>query len=162
MSRREEIKQKELLQAKFQHLVESTNKKIAGWLGKSEIKPKKTDFVNFPVIELGKSLSTLNANQQMGDFLQLKNDSGAMKSLMNKLRADQRKKTQNHLKNQVHKPQKSGKPGKFGQKPQRPGSTKQRMATKSSGSVRTQELDLELDLEIDERQVKKKSARLMV
>lgn len=100
MSRREEIKKKEALQLKFQQAIRQNNSKVGAWLTPGTEKvAKPVEFLNLPIIELGKTLNSIsNETESFQTFLE--NDKGttkklqsnAMSSLMNRIRNDYRNK----------------------------------------------------------------------
>ncbi|EGV65320.1 hypothetical protein CANTEDRAFT_129595 [Yamadazyma tenuis ATCC 10573] len=112
MSRREEIKKKELLQLQFQQQLQHNTTMIQSWLPSSSQKmaPKpRQQFFDLPIIESGKSLNSIaeaNETQRLGEFLDADSHkafsrnkangppSGAMNTLMNKIKSDRRKKTE--------------------------------------------------------------------
>lgn len=128
VNRRQEIKKKEELQARFQLAVSQTNKKILNWLQPndtiSENHDEKQSFLSLPIIPQGSGLSNIEKqNNCIGDFInsdenKLKqfqsNDvnknlrkptSKPMMALMNKMRNSNRDKIKkNHVNHQKHKP----------------------------------------------------------
>lgn len=100
MSRREEIKKKETLQLLFQQAIRQNHSKVNNWLKPSTTKAtKNSDFLNLPIIELGKSLNSISSQTENFQTF-LENDKGttkklqskAMNSLMNRIRQDNKNK----------------------------------------------------------------------
>lgn len=109
MSRRQEIKEKELLQLKFQQSLQQTNQKISQWLRPST-KPitVNRDLLDLPIIKQGGSLNDIESGLKISDFMtgdgkQMKqkmenkthSSSKPMNSLMNKFKADKRNQVRN-------------------------------------------------------------------
>lgn len=74
VNRRQEIKKKEELQAKFQLAISHTNNKILNWLEpNNEIAhndEEKNSFLNLPIIPQGSGLSNIEkSNKSIGDFI---------------------------------------------------------------------------------------------
>mmetsp|Transcript_4095 Transcript_4095/g.4012 ORF Transcript_4095/g.4012 Transcript_4095/m.4012 type:complete len:178 (+) Transcript_4095:124-657(+) len=118
VNRRQEIKKKEELQAKFQLAISHTNNKILNWLepNNNEIAhndEEKNSFLNLPIIPQGSGLSNIEkSNKSIGDFINSdetkfkrlqdgnnsnsslrKNNSKPMMALMNRMRNTNRDKT---------------------------------------------------------------------
>lgn len=116
LNRRQEIKKKEELQAKFQLAISHTNNKILNWLepNNNEIAhndEEKNSFLNLPIIPQGSGLSNIEkSNKSIGDFINSdetkfkrlqdgnnsnslrKNNSKPMMALMNRMRNTNRDK----------------------------------------------------------------------
>lgn len=130
VNRRQEIKKKEELQARFQVAISQTNSKILNWLqpNSNEIvheDKEKDSFFNLPIIPQGSGLSNIDkSNRNIGDFInsdetkfkQLqdgnnsndslrKTNSKPMMALMNKMRNTNRDKAKKKAFNQnMHTP----------------------------------------------------------
>ncbi|CAR66010.1 DEHA2G20570p [Debaryomyces hansenii CBS767] len=124
VNRRQEIKKKEELQARFQVAISQTNSKILNWLQpNNEIvhdDKEKNSFFNLPIIPQGSGLSNIDkSNRNIGDFInsdetkfkQLqdgnhsndnlrKTNSKPMMALMNKMRNTNRDKVKKRGSNQ--------------------------------------------------------------
>lgn len=126
VNRRQEIKEKEAFQLRFQLALSEKNKAIAGWLKPQAAEQAQPDsdksdhdsFLNLPIVSSGASLAELEKQDDistMGDFLnpqsvpqklasKTRDTSGsqAMKALMNRMRNDSRRNVQE--KRKVQKP----------------------------------------------------------
>lgn len=128
VNRRQEIKKKEELQAKFQLAISHTNNKILNWLepNNNEIAhndEEKNSFLNLPIIPQGSGLSNIEkSNKSIGDFINSdetkfkrlqdgnnsnnslrKTNSKPMMALMNKMRNTNRDKAKKKGFNQILK-----------------------------------------------------------
>lgn len=125
INRRQEIKKKEELQARFQVSISQTNSKILNWLqpNNNEIvhdDKEKNSFLNLPIIPQGSGLSNIEkSNRNIGDFINFdetkfkqlqdrnnsndslrKTNSKPMMALMNKMRNTDRDKAKKKAFNQ--------------------------------------------------------------
>lgn len=115
MSRRKEIKEKELLQAKFQTALSQNNDKVLKWL-----QPQKTseanhfnkDFLNLPIVGQGQGLNSISDSDTINDFMKdekkvaqtrVQNQSKPMSMLMNKMRNNNRDKVKRNIINNQRK-----------------------------------------------------------
>lgn len=118
-NRREDVKEKEVLQARLKVAFSLTNDKVTSWLNKNKSdgeqasqKPSNSDYLNLPIIKNGRGLEFDNKHLTIGDFMNsdirqmnkldknplrtsadnkiVKNDSKPMSALMNKIRKDQK------------------------------------------------------------------------
>lgn len=126
-NRREDIKEKEALQARLKVAFSLTNDKVTSWLNKNkgdeQVSHEATnnDYLNLPIIKNGQGLEFDNKHLTIGDFMNsdirqmnkldknpqrrgadnkiVKSDSKPMSALMNKIRKDLRDKVKKRIGN---------------------------------------------------------------
>lgn len=127
-NRREDIKEKEALQARLMVAFSLTNDKVTSWLNKNkggdeQVSHKATnnDYLNLPIIKNGQGLEFDNKHLTIGDFMNsdirqmnkldknsqrrgadnkiVKSDSKPMSALVNKIRKDLRDKAKKRIGN---------------------------------------------------------------